>query len=184
MKSRLDWFNIYFVGILAVVIICGCHTAEGKRKKLLSTFHLHEEVNRDPGGRSQVVPIYRARPFKLTVSTTPFLSENMVKSAKVVDVLGGFALEVDFDRRGTWLFEQYTAASRGKHIAVFSQFANPGEDKINEGRWLAAPKIEAPITNGVFMFTPDASREECESIARGLNNVAKKLETGKDPRFD
>jgi len=184
MKIHLHRFNIYLLAALALGILCSCQTAESKRKNQLSTLRVYQEVNRDATGHSQQVPIYRAHPYKLTIADAPFLEEKYVKAAKVVDVIGGFALEVDFDRRGTWLFEQYTAASRGKHIAIFSQFVEPSQEKLNEGRWLAAPLIQVPITNGVFIFTPDATRQEAEAVAQGLNNVAKKLATGKDPRFD
>jgi hypothetical protein len=45
-----------------------------------------------------------------------------------------------------------------------------------ESRWLAAPVIPRRISNGVLTFTPDASREEADLIAIGLNNVAKKVQ--------
>ena len=32
----------------------------------------------------------------------------------------------------------------------------------------------------MFTFTPDATREECEEIAVGLNNVAKKVQLWPD----
>jgi len=184
MKIHLHRFNIYLTAALVLVVLSGCQTPESKRKNVLATFRLYQEVNRDPAGHSQEVPIYRAHPYKLTIADAPFLGEGNVKAAKVVDVLGGFALQIEFDRRGTWLFEQYTAGSRGKHIGVFSQFVEPNEEELNEGRWLAAPLMQAPITNGVFIFTPDATRQEAEAVALGLNNVAKKLATGKEPRFD
>ena len=43
-----------------------------------------------------------------------------------------------------------------------------------EGRWLAAPRINKRIADGVLVFTPDATREEAEQIALGLNNLAQK----------
>ena len=88
-------------------------------------------------------------------------------------MIGGFALRIQFDHAGTALFEQCTAANLGRRIAVFSQFG----EKLKDIRWLAAPMITHRITDGVFIFTPDATREECEEIALGLNNVAKKVQT-------
>ena len=76
---------------------------------------------------------------------------------------------VQFDRRGTWLLEQYTTANRGRRIAIMSQFG--------QVRWLAAPKISKPITDGTLVFTPDATREEADRIVRGLTNVAKKMQS-------
>ena len=37
---------------------------------------------------------------------------------------------------------------------------------------MAAPRIARRISNGVISFTPDATRDEAEQIAIGLNNVA------------
>ena len=90
----------------------------------------------------------------------------------MIDVVGGFALRIRFDHPGTALLEEYTAANHGRKIAVFSQFG----EKIKDYRWLAAPIIARRITDGVFTFTPDATREEAEEIALGLNNVAKKVQ--------
>lgn len=180
MMNRWHRFNIYFVVALSLAIFCGCQTAKSKSKKPLSTFRLHQEMNRDPMGRSEEISVFRAEPVKLIVSKAPFLTEANVKEAKVVDTPGGFALSIQFDHEGAWLLEQYTAATRGKHIAVFSQFMNVDEHKLNSGRWLAAPRIQTHIADGLFVFTPDATREEADRIALGLNDVAKKLQTGKE----
>ena len=51
--------------------------------------------------------------------------------------------------------------------------------QLNAGRWLAAPLVQTHITDGLLVFTPDATREEADQIAAGLNTVAKKLQTGK-----
>ena len=82
---------------------------------------------------------------------------------------------MQFDRHGSWLLEQYSTQNLGRHFAIFSQFAAPPDQKLNQGRWLAAPKLTQRITNGVLTFAPDATREEAEQIVVGLNNVAKKL---------
>jgi len=183
MMIRCDRFNIYLMLLLALAMVCGCKTAEGKRKKVLASLRLHQEINRDAGGRSQQTPVGRDHPITFTLDRVPFLTEAAVQQAKVVDVVGGFALQVQFDQEGGWLLEQYTASSRSRHIAIFSQFVEPGEEKLNQGRWLAAPRIQTHITDGMLVFTPDTTREEAEQIALGLNNVAKKLQTGKDVKF-
>ena len=48
--------------------------------------------------------------------------------------------------------------------------------KRQDERWLAAPKISQPITNGLLIFTPDATEEEARQIVQGLNNAAKKYQ--------
>ncbi|HEY5915230.1 MAG TPA: hypothetical protein VJA21_31945 [Verrucomicrobiae bacterium] len=168
-------FNIYLSAALVLGLLCGCNSAASKRKKRVSTLQVHVEMVRDAMGRTEEIEIYRAQPFSLTVDKKAFLTEALVKEARVIDVLGGFALEIQFDRQGSWLLEQYTAAARGKHIAIFSQFCGPPDEKLNKGRWLAAPLVRTHITDGLLVFTPDASRDEAELIATGLNNVVKKL---------
>ena len=44
--------------------------------------------------------------------------------------------------------------------------------------WLAAPMTNKRISDGVLVFTPDASREEADRIVLGLNNVAKEAQKG------
>ena len=167
-------FNIYLMLAVAVGLLCGCSTEASKRKKRVSTFRVHAEMNPDSMGRTEKVQVYRAQPFWMTVGKQPFLTEQLIKSAQVVDVLGGYALQIQFDRQGGWLLEQYTAALRGKHLGIFCQWCSPPQEKLNEGRWLAAPLVHTHIVDGLLIFTPDASREEAEQIALGLNNVAKK----------
>jgi len=167
-------FNIYLA--LALVLLCGCQSPETKRKKALSTFRIHLEANPfTPAEQTEEISVPRSNPVKFIVQKAPLLTEEFVKEAKLADVRGGFALRVQFDRRGTWLLEQYTTGNMGKHFAIFSQFAEPPDEKLNKGRWLAAPRISQHIGSGILLFTPDASREETEQIVLGLNNLAKKL---------
>ena len=162
-------FKTYLRITMALALLCGCQSPETKRKKQFSTLHVHLEVNRETTERTELVPIWREHPFMVNVQKFPFLNEGNVKQAMVIDVVGGFVLRLQFDRQGTWLLEQYTTANRGRRIAIMSQFG--------QVRWLAAPKISKPITDGTLVFTPDATREEAERIVRGLNNVAKKMQS-------
>jgi preprotein translocase subunit SecD len=174
MKICWPRFNIYLSLALVAAVVCGCRTSrESKEKKSLSTLRLHLETNRDTSGFNQAVPIYRAHPFMVNVEKIPFLNESNLSDARVVDVVGGYALRVQFNHAGSALLEQYTATNRGKRIAVFCQF---GED-LKEVRWLAAPVISRSIGDGVFVFTPDATREEAELIALGLSNDIKQKQT-------
>jgi preprotein translocase subunit SecD len=120
---------------------------------------------------TEVAQIFRQSPIDVTVEKTPFLTEGSIAEAKLVNAMGGFEISVQFDRQGMWLLEQYTSANRGRKIAVLCQF---GKD-LKEHRWLAAPVISKHISDGLFVFTPDASREEAEEIVLGLNNVAKEM---------
>jgi preprotein translocase subunit SecD len=165
-------FNTYLFLALCLVLVGGCQTdksnksSKSKGRSDLSTLRLHLGVNSDGTDRNEPVPIYRAKPVLVNVEKLPFLTEKSVVAATLIEEQGGFAIQVQFDRQGTWLLEQYSAVNRGRHIAIFSQFG--------EARWLAAPVITKRIPNGLLTFTPDATREEAERIVRGLNNVGKK----------
>ncbi len=173
MKICWQRFNLYLLVALGAAMVCGCQTSsdEVRPKKVLSTLRLHLEASRDGTKSSEVVPIYREKPVMVNVEIMPFLTEADVAKAEVIDVVGGFALRIHLKGEGAGLLEEYTTANHGRRIAVFTQFG----DKIKNSRWLAAPIITSGISDGIFTFTPDASREESEEIALGLNNVAKKL---------
>jgi hypothetical protein len=180
MMIRWLRFNIYLVLALAAALgwCGGCKSPEGQRKKVLSTFRLYLEARLGEPRAGEPVPLYREHPIKIRVEKEPFLTEGNVKSARVIEIVGGFALNVQFDRQGSWLLEQYTTGNKGRRFAVLSQWMTPPEMNLSKARWLAAPKLANPITDGQFTFTPDATRDEAELIAQGLNNVAKK--TGAD----
>jgi preprotein translocase subunit SecD len=173
MKILWNRFNIYLALTLAAVAVCGCHIFGSPQSRLLSTLRLHLEAGRDGTKANEPVPIYREKPVMVNVEKEPVLTEADVDEAKVIDVVGGFALCIRFNRPGTALFEELTTANRGRRLAVFSQFG----EKIKDHRWLGAPLIAHRITDGVFTFTPDATREEAEEIALGLNHVARKIKT-------
>jgi preprotein translocase subunit SecD len=172
MKIQRAWFNTYLVlALLLISSLCGAAENEKKQdeanqKKQASTLRLFLEVNQNMADHAQQVPLFRAKPVKVNVEKEAFLSEGNVDQASVLDQDGVVLIKVQFDKRGTWLLENITAANPGKRIAIFSQFS--------EGRWLAAPLISKRIGDGVLIFTPDANRPEADRIVRGLNNIAAK----------
>src|ERR1041384_2761328 len=183
MTIRWPRFNIYFVLALALALSCGCRSSEGKRKRALSTLALHLEANPDATKRSEVVTVHRDPLIRFNIESAPFVDEGMIKEARIIDAVGGFALSVQFDRLGTRQLEQHNDANRGGHVAIFSRWVEPPDQKLNKGRWIAAPKITKLIKDGLFVFTPDVTREEAEQIATGLNNVASKLGNAKEHEF-
>ena len=172
-------FNIYFLlcAMALVMLSPGCKTTPEKKKeqdekKLATVLHLHLESRADNSVHQEVISVIRDNPVKITVQKTPFLNEANVAEANVVDGIGGFSLSLKFDRRGRLLLEQFSTANIGRRIAVYAQFG----EGLKESRWLAAPLIHKRVGDGVFTFTPDASREETDIIVKGLNNVAKKVQ--------
>jgi preprotein translocase subunit SecD len=173
MKSLAGRINI----ILALLFCAcsGCQSASEKKdagkddKKKAAMLRFYIETNPDPTGHTMDVPIYRATPMTLTVEREPVLDEAFMKNVEVVDAdeMGGVALKVTFDEFGTRRLDALTIEHRGQHVAI--------EAAWTEHRWLAAPLLNKRISNGIFVFTPDATREEAERIAKGVNNVIKKL---------
>jgi preprotein translocase subunit SecD len=171
MRRRSDWFNFYFLcfgALLTALAGGGCASSkadkEGKSEDASLFFHL--EVSPDGSERNGPVTIGRAAPFQVNIEKAPFLADKHIEKVSVEDALGGFQLSVQFNQQGAWLLEQYSVAARGRRVGVSAFFP--------EARWLAAPVLRQRITNGVFAFTPDATREEADRIARGVNNVIKK----------
>ena len=163
MLLRSRSFNIYFLWLLAG-LLTGCKTTEEKKKsKDASTIRLHLEVNADGTPHSGGVPIYRQQPIMVNVNREPFLTEGELQEASVVEALGGFAIKLQFNRHGSLVLDGTTTSYKGRRIGIQSQFT--------ESRWLAAPLISQRLSNGVLVFTPDATREEAERIVRGLNNL-------------
>jgi preprotein translocase subunit SecD len=171
MMVHGKWFNIYLSAAVAVAVACGCQSPETKKKKEVATLRLHVETNPHGLGHSEVASILRESPFEVTVEKTPFLTEGNVAEAKVLNAMGGFAISIQFNNEGKLLLEQYTSANNGRKLAVFCQFGK----ELAKHRWLAAPVISRRISNGLLVFTPDASREEAEEIVLGLNNVSRKM---------
>jgi preprotein translocase subunit SecD len=173
MKIRASAFNTYLL-VAAVVIAAGCQTNDDtkrkadtkKNRKELSTLRFHLEAFADGSERTHTIRVHRGTPVEFTVERDSCLDEGEIEEAAVVDSTDTFVLRVRFSRRGTWLLENLTASNVGKRMAISSQFGDT--------RWLAAPLISRRISDGTFAFAPDASREEAERIARGLNNVAAK----------
>lgn len=176
MVIRLTRFNSYLLAAVLAAGLSGCETTKSKSEKQTAMIRVHIEVNRNEPGQTQTATISRTAPITLTVKKLPFLEEAQLTQATLVDAHGGFSLALQFDQRGTWLLEQYTAMNPGRHLVIAAQFG----EELSETRWLAAPLITRRISNGLLTFAPDASREETEVIARGLNNVA--IQSGNQPK--
>jgi hypothetical protein len=176
MKLCFARFNIFLL-IITMAFGAGCKTSQEKKeakdqekseKKVMSTLQFHMEINPDGSDRNGPVSIYRDNPTVINVWRSPFLDQTHMVEASIIEQFGSFAIKIRFDTyMGQRLLEQATNTYRGQRIAIFSQFG--------EARWLAAPKITKVITDGVFIFTPDATREEADRIVLGLNNMIKQI---------
>ena len=160
----------------SLLLLCSCQSPESKRKHSLSTLQIRVEADHSAPDRTELINIFRSHPITMRVEKAAFLTEGFVTRAEVINETGGFAIRLQFNTQGSWLLEQYSTASMGKHFAIFSQFIVYPEGKLNTGRWLAAPKITHRIKDGSLTFTPDATREEADQIVLGLNNIARQID--------
>jgi len=179
MLFRPCCINIYlFTGVLAL-LATGCTSPspskDGKEakegKRVQSAIRLHLAVNPHPATSSMRVNVGRSDPLPVNVESVAFLTELLVEKASVVDGLGGFSINLQFNSDGAILLEQYTGAYKGRRMAIAAEFG--------QSRWIAAPVIRQRITDGQFVFTPDLSREEADRFVRGLNRVAELVRKGR-----
>ena len=183
MRTRVFGFNPNLIlrsvpgltVLLLSLVVSGCLFHKDKEKEKAkpeeehskrdkASLRLYLEVNPDGSDRSEPVSIGRISPFQINVEKKAFLTEFNIEHAAVLESFGGYSLSVRFNKEGTWLLEQYTTANKGKRIAIAAEFG--------QLRWLGAPVIRQRIADGHLVFTPDATREESERIASGLNRVA------------
>ena len=59
------------------------------------------------GGSEQSGACLSREPMYVNVENVPFITEGHIAKASVIEALGSFQIMVQFDRRGTWLLEQY-----------------------------------------------------------------------------
>jgi hypothetical protein len=161
MYIALSRFNLYLLLALVISGATGCQT--GKSKKVETILRIHMEA-RNNNAFTREVKVYKDESAKLRLDETPLLTERDVDDAQVVEALGGFAIQINFNPTGRWQLDQQTSLNIGRHYAIFVLFGN----KPSVSRWIAAPIISNRIANGVLLFTPDSTREEAEQIVNGL----------------
>ena len=171
MKIGLARFNMYFCLMAASLLLAtGCASGEKKKEKeQATTISLHLETHEDGTDRNGPVPIFRENPVYVNVEKEPFLEEGDVDSARVVDDGHGlFHIELKFNWRGAMILDGVTSDNHNRRIAVVAVFGKGP-------RWLGAPITKRRISDGIFAFTPDATREEADRIVKGLNDVSKEV---------
>lgn len=171
MNFYMRGFNLYLLGLVALLAATGCQSDKDKAEKHLGTLRIYIENRAQLPDSGKTVSIIRANPVLVTIGLDPALTEANIVSAALLDSPVGYAVELRFDELGTYSLEQYTSAYEGKHFVIFGQWS----ESITNSRWLAAPLITHRIINGVLAFTPDASHEEARQLVLGLNNMAKKI---------
>ena len=171
-------FNLYLLLGLTALLAAVCSCKSDKKDtgdKHLSSLRIHVENRAQLPGSGETVSVIRASPVLITINTEPALTEANILKATLLDSPVGYAVQVQFDEMGTLSLEQYSAAYQGKHFVIFGQWG----ESVTNSRLLAAPIISQRNRTGLLAFTPDASHEEAKQLVLGLNNMAKKIASGK-----
>jgi preprotein translocase subunit SecD len=165
-------FNLYLLPLAAGLLLSGCALwPHHDKDRGVGIVRIHVESDSKAAGATQNINLLRSQPVTVNIATTPILTEADIIGAEMFDTGGGgFAVQLRFEETAGWRLQQYTAASPGKHLAIFGQWDKTPAD----GRWLAAPIISRPIATGTLLFTPDTSRKEAALWVEHLNYGAKK----------
>jgi hypothetical protein len=166
MMLCLARFNIYLAA--AALLLCGCVSDKKPDPEQTVALRFHLEVAPGESEDSTPVTVFRDNPMQVNVQKEPFLTEEYIEHASVIDESGGaFSLQLKFAWQGASLLDGATMANPNHRIVVFCLLGRAP-------RWLGAPVIRKRISDGVLTFTPDASREETERIVKGLNKAVEK----------
>jgi hypothetical protein len=177
MRSRATRFNWYLLCLLApaIGIGVGCRSTEDRRKDrvLYTELWLHTVAQTASPDTNRLMTVEIAG-MRLPVQSRPFLTEEHLVEAKVIDSPGGgYGLQLKFDDHGRLLLEAYSTANRGRHLAVFVRYGVRKDKEVPiEERWLAAPLISRPLVEGILTFTPAVPKVELYQIVDGLRNAA------------
>lgn len=165
-------FNIILLMAAVTATLTGCQsTVESQQKKQeakqIAALRIHLQMS-PMSGRTAPVAVLRSAPITFHVGTSSILNEGHLESAQLRETPAGFQIALQMNQEGQRLLEQFTTSNPNKRLAIRVRF---GIDPFITDRWLAAPQIQRRISDGLLLFTPDASRQEAEDIVRGLNNA-------------
>ena len=159
MKAAPRGFNLYLTALLAVWT-AGCASTRDPNDKLSTLLRVHLEAQPHQMIPSRKVSVYRANPVLVSVESLYLLTEENVVSARVVDEMGTYAIEIQFNEWAIPLLDYNSSSWQGRRLAIQAQWG----PKQETTRWLAAPKMDRKIIKGTVTFTPDATPEECYQI--------------------
>jgi hypothetical protein len=170
MTGHRRGFNFYLV-VLIGWVAAGCAHTKDPGDRLSTLLRVHLEATPHTAITKQKIYVYRAAPVEVEIEALYLLTEEHVVSARVVEEMGTYALEIRFNQWAIPLLAHNSSSYQGRRIALRAQFG-PEQETV---RWIGAPRLREVIDDGVLRFTPDATREEAYQIAVGLNNNARKV---------
>lgn len=176
MKTGLRWFNFYLIAGVAV-LLAGCASTKDPTDKLSTLLRVHLESQPSQMIPPRQIAVYRSSPLMVQIESLHLLTEENVVSARMVDQMGTYAMQIEFDEWAIPLLEHNSSSFQGRRLAIQAQWGPEYKwgRTYEHTRWLGAPKMKRRIVDGTLTFTPDATLEECYTIVAGLNNNARKV---------
>jgi len=159
--------------LTVIVLSTGCnYPVETKRNKAQIAFFIEEFPQQE--AETMLLKVYQASPKMVHVAPKPVLvgGPGMLKDSQVVDTQDGLhAIQLNFTTRGQALMEFLTTNYRDRRLYVV--VAQSGQSKTNSvnSRCIGVSYIRGTIRSSTMIFTPDASREESESIIELVNET-------------
>jgi hypothetical protein len=169
--TRLSFRFNFYLAATAAFVLAGCSTTRDPSDNLTTLLRVHLESQPDQMVPPKAIAVYRENPLTISIESLYLISEDNVVSAKVVEEMGTYAIQIQFDQWAIPLLDHNSSSWQGRRIAIQAQWG----PKHEHTRWLAAPKMNRHISDGTITFTPDASLEETRDIVIGLNNDARKV---------
>jgi len=169
-------FNFYLMATMAA-LLTGCATAKDPNDKLSTLLRVHMESQPNQMIPPRKIAVNRSNPVMIDIESLYMITEENVVEARVVDEMGTYAIQIQFNKWAIPMLEHSSSSWQGRRLAIQAQWGLKYKwgPKYDHTRWLAAPKMNRKIIDGTVTFTPDATREEAYEIVTGLNNNARKV---------
>jgi hypothetical protein len=179
MHKRTAITHLSWIALAATVLAVwtGCTSPENRNKNRAhyTELWLYEGLPGTNIDTNKAMAVMVAN-VPLVVRKSPFLTEEHLEEADIVDSPGGgFSMQLRFDDHGRYELDAFTGRHRGRNLVIFARYGvRKTEDKIPlKEAWLGAPLINRQINDGVIIFTPSGNKEELYSILDGLRNAIK-----------
>lgn len=164
-------FNLVLAVVAFHLAVGPAPAAEEKKKekkpKQVKTLRIYVEARRDLPERTLTATLGQPAKVQFQVEKLPILNEDQLVGSSLLDVPGGYEIQLKFNSLGARVLESYTAAAVGRHLALLTEIDG-------NARWIAAPLIRQRLGDGILRFAPDTTREEAERIAQGLAKLIEK----------
>ena len=159
--------------LAAIFLFAGCnYPVETKRNKAQFAFYIEEFPQQ--GAKTMLLKVYQASPKMVHVAPKPVLvgGPGMLKETRVINTQDGLhAIQLNFTTRGQALMEYLTTNFRDRRLYVVVAQSDQSKTNGVNSRCIGASYIRQTMRASSMAFTPDASREESESIVELVNKT-------------